>query len=337
MNASTTTDITTNSSICNAQHYIDHLCYRMDHPNESLKSCRISHPEFSDVHAQQLASSLTYSKFNSQPKKLRKLDICQCPKLTSKGVTSVCRALAKQHNSSGVSHFSLEGVALGDQGLEAVTELLLRNDDNDDDTINHRIQCLGLEDNGPNISLEAWNRFLPVACRKLNSLDVSRNALGRDHLQELCKELMHNNKEESSSFRALILSENPIGDAGMELVCQALHHNRSLMLLAVGDCRFTDKGMAALAHCLRHYNCSLQRLYSYGNAFTKCDSSSGADHHLEVRYWLDLNARGRSFLRSDQCRAEFLPRMLSKVSEKPEVLYGLLRELPHLWVVPRPD
>jgi Ran GTPase-activating protein (RanGAP) involved in mRNA processing and transport len=157
--------------------------------------------------------------------------------------------------------------------------------------------------------------------------------------------MRNNNKEESSSssssssLRALILSENPIGDGGMELLCQALRHNRSLMLLAVGDCRVTDKGMAVLAHCLRHYNCSLQRLYSYGNAFTnKCESSSsGADHHLEVRYWLDLNARGRSFLRSDQCRSEFLPRMLSKVSEKPEVLYGLLRELPHLWGVSRPE
>jgi hypothetical protein len=65
-------------------------------------------------------------------------------------------ALAKQH-TSGIRRFSLEGVALGDQGLEAVTELLLLRNDDDDDNHHHHIHCLGLDNNGPKISLEAWN------------------------------------------------------------------------------------------------------------------------------------------------------------------------------------
>jgi hypothetical protein len=283
-----------------AQNYVDHVCYRMS--QLELKSCRLSHPGLSDSHAQQVASKLTPH--------LRKLDVVNCPNLGADGVAVLCRALKQ----SQVTHFSLERVPIGDEGLQAITQLL----ESDGCTL----KSLNLEENGPNIELSTWNQFLALACRKVQSLDLSRNSFTTDHLTELANGI----QKKDNTLKALILSDNPIGDTGMERLCRAIHHNRSLMLLALGDCEITDRGIHALVQCLRH-NCSLQRLYIYGNHV-----DLGSADNKEVRHWLELNDRGRrAFLRSENCRSEFLPLILAKESDNPEILNGLLRELPHIW------
>jgi hypothetical protein len=290
-----------------AQNYTEHLCYRM--LQLDMKSCRLSHPGFSDSHARYLALDLP--KIDS----LRKLDICNCPNLGPEGVVALCDALCHTH----VSHLSLENVSLGDKGLQAITQLLQTEH-------GCRLKFLGLEENGP-IEISTWNQFLAVACRKLEGLDLSHNSLSRDHLIEIAKGI-----RENDMLSSLILSENPMVGAGdgMELLCEALHHNQSLRLLALGVCGLSHRSICALAQSLRQHNCSLQRLYAYGNPLVDLDSRD----YVQLRYWLDLNTRGRSFIRDQQdFRSEYLPRVLAKVDgDKPEIIYGLLRQLPHIWL-----
>jgi hypothetical protein len=283
-----------------AENYVKHACYRLT--KSVIKSCQVSHPEFSNEHAKKLASDLPLST------KLRKLEIVKCPKLNGQGISRICGSLRR----SSVSHLSFENVPIGDDGLQAIQDLL-----NDGEA---SLRFLGLEEIGP-ISDSVWDTFLSVASRKVQSLDLSRNSLTQDRMVELA-----NGLEATNSLTALILSENPIGDDGMEQLCHAVCHNRSLMLLAIGDCQITDRGIHALSQALRS-NCSLQRLYVYGNSGVNLNS----DDNLETRYWLDLNAGHRAFLRSNDCLPGFLPEILAKSSKRQELLYGLLRELPHVW------
>jgi Leucine-rich repeat (LRR) protein len=170
------------------------------------------------------------------------------------------------------------------------------------------VQCISLEDVGP-ISIPVWNTFLESALRSptLKSLDLSRNDLSQEHMLVLAHGLEHN-----TILTSLVLSENPIRDEGLKLPrCQA--------------CKISDKGTQALTHCLRT-NCHLERLYLYANPLDYFSPEKS-----EQVYWLDLSARGRAYLRREDCRSELISRILSRANESPELVSGLLKELPHVW------
>ena len=191
-----------------------------------------------------------------------------------------------------------------------------------------------------------WNDFLATAAQSLESLDLSRNALSSsltssssspfssslNQIKGLCDAL----KKDSCTLKALILSENPIGDGGFGLICNALQHNKTLVLLACAECGLRSPEQVistSLLNCLRS-NKSLRRLYLYGNdtSITLASQQGQGKTVAEARHWLDMNNHGRSFVSTSnpEFRQEYLPLILQKVSKKqPSLIYSLLIQTPN--------
>jgi hypothetical protein len=294
---------------CNssADSYSQHICYHI--PNR--KFCKIQHSHFDDTHAQELTLALA-----KHPHVVQKLEVSKCPHLSAKGISTILQTLLDHTNH--ISRLDLESVTIGDEGLQVITRLL-----QSDKCV---IQWLGLQDNNGSsiLSLQAWKGLFSSVGR-LRSLDLSRNGLSEDHMVEL-----GNTIKTSKTLTSLILSENPIGDKGVKELCDALQHNESLVLLALGDCQISNRGMHALTQCLRQ-NSQLQRFFLYGNPMEYDETVD----RTEFAYWLELNSSGRRLIRANGFRSELLPRMLSKVHDSPELLFGLLHELPHIWLPAR--
>lgn len=306
-----------------AQTYVDEICCNL--VSLELKACRISHWNLSHHHVPQLVEAI------GKAHKLRKLDIIRCPNLGPESIVELCGALI----GTEVSHLSLEAVALGNAGLAAVTRLLQQRSDSVKNT--SRIKYLDLEGSIDlsTIDFDVWNDFISVACQGLESLDLGRNGLSSpDQIAALCRAI--SSRGPSCPLRALVLSNNPLGDAGFEGLCQALKQNRNLVLLACGGCSITYScGVRSLTDGLRS-NPSLQRLYMYGNLGIDGNSTGVAfldgPDSSELQYWLDLNGRGRGLLRNQEdCHPGLLPLVLERVSSQSMILYGLLREVPHVW------
>jgi hypothetical protein len=302
-----------------ADSYSQHICYQMP----KRKFFQVQHSHFNDNHARELAQALANNP------NVQKLQVSKCPRLSTKGISTILQSLlATTHNkntNNNINRLDLESVTIGDEGLEVITRLLQSN--------KCAIQWLGLENNNgsssssssstSSLSLQAWNGLFRNVGH-LRSLDLSRNQLTQDHMVEL-----GNTIESSTTLTSLILSENPIGDKGVEHLCDALQHNESLVLLALGDCQISNRGMHALTECTRQ-NSYLQRCFLYGNPM-EYDETLNADR-TEFAYWLELNSSGRRLLRAHDFRSELLPRVLSKVHNSPALLFGLLHELPHIWL-----
>jgi hypothetical protein len=352
------------------QMYVDQTCTNLI--LHEFKTCQISHSDLSHQHIPQLRTALL-----SAPR-LRKLDITNCPNLQSDSITELCCALAV----SNVSHLSFESVMLGTTGLVSVTRLLeqrsqhnnnIRSDDYRQTTGSRlnkcRIKSLSLDGSMDlaRIDINVWNEFVSVACRTLHSLDVSRiNLCDVDYIVSLSNAISnHNNTNQHQRgttddvdgtdchLLALILSNNPMGDDGLEILCQALKHNRTLILLSCGECNITSysRGVHALTDCVVS-NPTLQRLYLYGNPIsnatnhgTTTTNGSAAitgwtfldgPESSELLYWLELNRLGRNLLqqqeRHNYCLRGLLPFILARVSNQNMFLYGLLREAPH-WLM----
>lgn len=326
------------SNLPPVQTYIDQACRKL--VQLELKVCSISHPDLTHSHILQLVQTLQSSQHTVATPRLRKLDLHDCPKLTSKSVVVLCDALT----GTQVSHLSLQGVAIGREGIMALTRLLRSKCDTGGES--RRLKWLDLEatlvtsssdlwlgfNNDDNDTTQkVWEDFLSVACTSLDSLDLSRNGLLSMHIPALAKGLFHTHTD-CCTLKALILSGNPIGNNGLHTICQALKQNRTLVLLACGECRFTAKGKSAssavLSDCLRS-NSTLHRLYLYGNGTGVTLTAPGNE---EAHHWLELNSKGRFFLQGPECRPEFLPLILARSSTKSSLIYSLLREAPHLWI-----
>eukprot|EP00539_Tryblionella_compressa_P016655 CAMPEP_0178836686 /NCGR_PEP_ID=MMETSP0746-20121128/12341_1 /TAXON_ID=913974 /ORGANISM="Nitzschia punctata, Strain CCMP561" /LENGTH=260 /DNA_ID=CAMNT_0020499441 /DNA_START=1 /DNA_END=780 /DNA_ORIENTATION=+ len=248
-----------------------------------LKSCRISHPDVSFEQILLLAAAVLESP------SLRKLDIVDCPKLGPKSITHLCEAL----KDTGVTHLSLEGVDLRNEGLKSLTQLL-----RDRDAAGHRIKALSLEgsifhdrstvatDEAPMMATTepmqdiVWKDFVSVACQTLESLDLSRNQLSRaGQISDLANGI--SSRKSPCRLLALLLSNNPIGDSGMDILCQGLKRNRTMVLLACAECELSAQSSHFLTDALRS-NPSLQRLYLYGNK--EWDRTS-TNNNEEWKYW----------------------------------------------------
>jgi hypothetical protein len=314
--------------------YITKYCKRL--VDVQLKSCKISHPDLSssdDIRI--LVDALR------QTPTLRKLDVVGCSKLGNANNNSAVDVLCEALKETNVSHFSLECTRpIGYKGLQSLTQLLQHRE-----RMGNPIKALGLEgsifryqddDEGGDdddddafvqtdgTNMKVWTDFCSVACHTLESLDLCKNNLSSTHIQFLAKEITAcSNNKTPCKLLALLLSGNPIGDTGMKFLCQGLKRNKSLILLACGDCELSTKSAYLLTDALRS-NATLQRLYMYGN-----ELNTGED---EWRYWLDLNINGRSLLQNQNCRSEYVPFILSRVSNQPQVIHGLLMQSPcHTW------
>jgi hypothetical protein len=154
-----------------------------------------------------------------------------------------------------------------------------------------------------------------------------------DCLESLCGALV----DDTCTLKALILSKNPIGDNGFDMICNALRRNKTVVLLACAECQLSKQAIpTSLLECLRS-NTTLQRLYLYGNSAGVTLSPGGGceddDRIVEARHWLDVNNNGRSFVSQANFRSEYLPFVLQKVAnqqhQQPSLIYSLLMETPH--------
>mmetsp|Transcript_10852 Transcript_10852/g.25883 ORF Transcript_10852/g.25883 Transcript_10852/m.25883 type:complete len:420 (-) Transcript_10852:856-2115(-) len=237
---------------------------------------------------------------------------------------------------------SLEGT------LETTLRTMLKTAETEDEGLNPSHTSDQQSDNAV-----IWNDFLATAAQSLESLDLSRNGLSSlssssvlksssssslDHIRGLCDAL----KKDSCELKALILSENPIGDGGVDMICDALQHNKTLVLLACAECGLKSSEQVistSLLNCLRS-NTSLRRLYLYGNGtgITLAPQQGQGKTIVEARHWLDMNNHGRSFVSTSNpaFRQEYLPFIIQKVSKKqPSLIYSLLMQTPHSMISDR--
>jgi hypothetical protein len=268
----------------------------------TLKTVRIQNMDFDDSHAQHLAFHIT-----KNPNHLQTVQFYKCPSLGARGIDCFCRALLSNSSSSSssmpphqhmIQRLDIASVAIGDQGLLAIASLLESSN----------LQWLSLEDIGHDIKMTSWKTFFQAAFvaanqhqQHLKSLDLTRNNLTGDHMMDLSMSLRQN-----TTLETLILSRNPIGDAGVAFLSEALlvhHDDSSLSLLALGDCAITDIGLSSLVPCLRT-NTTLEKIYLYANHHIDNNSQD----KKELTYWLDLNSQGRRFLQStEECLPSLVP------------------------------
>jgi Ran GTPase-activating protein (RanGAP) involved in mRNA processing and transport len=288
-----------------ADSYVQGVCDALPR----VKVCRIQHSSFDDRHARRLASAL------SENGNIKKLEFYKCPRLTSKGMAILAETISKTKN---LTRLDLAAVSIGNEGLLAIATLL-------EDQSSCNLDWLSLEgvtcDGHERISLGSWSVLFGAALAnpKLKYLDLTRNDLSRDHMVELGRHLRCN-----ATLESLILTRNPIGDAGVEVLCEALGDNTSLTLLSLGDCDVSNRGLSSLAACLRNKNCHLERVYLYANPMIS--ETNGENAKEEITYWLDVNSRGRKVLRAKQCNAQIVPYILAKVNNQLDQLYGLFHE-----------
>lgn len=87
-------------------------------------------------------------------------------------------------------------------------------------------------------------------------LGLSNNDIGDDGLQALTSSLVRNTK-----LRELDLGYNNIGDAGLEALADSLAHNRALHALSIaGNTAITEAGVKAISRVLQSRNSSLRDL-----------------------------------------------------------------------------
>ena len=137
-----------------------------------------------------------------------------------------------------------------------------------------------------------------------------------------------NSLRKNSTLRALDLSDNFIGDDGLRALSDALIHNRSLKHLILGDNRFSAEG---LRHLLRLVERNSTLLLLDAKAHLKGGSNEYQKLEAKISLNVMLNQCGRGLIRDDRVKGGLLPLILGRVSVKPDLLYGLLQDLPHLW------
>ncbi|CAJ1954874.1 unnamed protein product [Cylindrotheca closterium] len=287
-------------------------------------SCRFHHPLLEDLHCELVSQNL-----NLKNEHLNRLSFYRCPQLHIQGIKCILKRIF-QLNKEKQLELEISSVELRDDGLNVLVDVLFQQDEGELKRERQlTISSLELEDIGyvlPN----TWQRFLPMAldnASTLVTLDLTHNNLKFDSVQTIARLL-----ETNTSLKNLILSENPlIGDRGSSALSTSLRKNASLKVLSLAVCNVTNQGMDALYNCVHSFNTRLSRVYLFGNPY-----NDGSEHRKRLDYWLELNAAGRGTMRSSETCAAVIPHFLSRASssnqERPDMVYGLLRQLPHSWI-----
>jgi Ran GTPase-activating protein (RanGAP) involved in mRNA processing and transport len=132
--------------------------------------------------------------------------------------------------------------------------------------------------------------------------------------------------QRNDTLQSLDLSDNCIGNAGLEALSGALVHNQSLKLLFLGDNRFSAEGLKHLVELVKRKT----TLFLLDvKAHLQGSSSEYRELEREISHYLVLNQCGRGVIRKEP---GMLSLVLEHVNTKPDLLYGLLRDLPHSWI-----
>ena len=237
-------------------------------------------------------------------------------------------ALAKVFQTP--SCVALERVMLGGNpnigltGIEALSVALGRT--------SCRIKCLSL---AKCCIGNEESRALAVGLKSnkhMTELLLHSNVIGNTGADALGKALTNH-----PNLKYLDLSDNTIGDAGLQGLAEGLAHNTTLKHLYLNDIRASTNGLRFLVQLVKHTNhhikaiTTMETVHSYQSISEDYSRLSDRDKIVdELEFYLSLNQNGRSFLRQEP-PVNLLAWALAKVRQKPDLLYGLLREIPHMW------
>jgi hypothetical protein len=225
---------------------------------------------------------------------------------------------------------------IGAVGIAAIAESLTGMNTSANDT--HSVQALNLGNiNMGNVPVQALAKCLHTNT-SLRELLLQSNMIGNDGAIALGDALRAN-----THLRALDLSDNSIGDVGVVAILNGLRHNTTLKHLFLGDNRVSLTSLIKWQELLATDNASLEILDAKDHNLRGRQLTTNVTTAAMVKkekvlakidHYLELNRNGRRWLREEPNRA-MLPYIYHRVAhppmgESPEVLYGLIRELPHL-------
>jgi hypothetical protein len=320
-------------------YYVDQVC-------ESLSyevSCRVQHPHFADKHAHEMAKILFRRLSSEKASRLERLSFYRCPNLGVRGIKSILQALSTlsslqkvQKRKRNSLQLEISSVVIQDKGLTEICEFLfpIRTAHEWMVECSPLLRSLELEDIGRVQNQSTWNSCLPRVLNdkfRLETLDLTHNYLNSETLAVLARSI-----ETNDCLKNLILSENPlIGNGGVKVLSKALEMNSSLNVLSLALCNIQNGGILNLAECLQYHNTQLKKIYLFGNPY-----NHNSRDKKQLSFWLDMNSHGRGIIRSGIYNSityheeGIIPHMLTKAARKSrsDILYGLLREGPHLWI-----
>jgi Ran GTPase-activating protein (RanGAP) involved in mRNA processing and transport len=255
-----------------------------------------------------------------------------CNSIGASGALAISKVMSR---SCAIQHLSLFSNEIGDEGAFAITDSLRTNTSL---LVLHlsynRITCEGA------IALAKGIVQHP----HLQRIDLSGNLIGDEGASALAAACMR-----SSSLRDLTLSRNQVGDLGAMSFANVLHRDKcKLQSLRLASNNVGVTGARALALSLRA-NTALRTidmrfsdlLVSAGRGYfleaLQCNTTLSACQIVQsssdclqsdVDYVTDLNKAGRGIARS---KVELLGLALAQVKDEPSLIYGLLKEAPHVW------
>ena len=222
------------------------------------------------------------------------------------------------------------------------------------------IKALGAALGNGNVGLGASHLKDGPSCCRIQALSLANCCIGNEecrafaiglktnhHLTEL---LLHSNVignagaealgqaiSDHPNLKYLDLSDNPIGDDGLRGLSEGLSMNTALKHLYLNDIRGSNQGLRYLVQLVKHSNPYIKvitTMTTHAECYCSCDGRpirSDRDRIIEVlEYYLNLNQNGRSFMRHEP-HINLLSWVFARASHKPEILYGLLQEIPHSW------
>lgn len=180
----------------------------------------------------------------------------------------------------------------------------------------------------------------------ISKIDLTGNSIGDEGACVLAESLPQN-----GSINDLTLSRNSVSDVGAIAFANALRMNCRLQGLRMADNEIGATGAKALAASLKHnthlriidlrFNDTMGYMSGYlflstvqecNTNLTVCDVSHSKSQPLQRRidYWCELNQWGRSMAQFEE-GASLLPLILEHCKERPDLIFGLLSETPHIW------
>jgi len=209
---------------------------------------------------------------------------------------------------------------------------------NNDNSNENENECQDLINTGTTSSVSS-NSIDFVRCQ-LSDNDVQSlmaNLLGKDttslSILDLSENIMHdmgaiavaNFLEVNRTLLAVNLSNNLISDNGAIAIAKALSINSVVRRLDLSNNDFGLEGLQALVEALKG-NTTIEELFVWDN---KRWSPKFERLEMKIHHFLLLNRAGRRVLLNGPLN--LIPYVLEKVNKKPNSLFGLLVELPHLW------
>jgi len=304
---------------------VHHLLEAME-GSKTVRSASFIGIHFGEAHSSQLATVLEHPN--------TALEFLQLCRLLPAGIPPLCRALQKNKSLK-----ELRLTFCHDIPFDKIRLLMQALKDNQSIQI-LKIFCLNLDDaealnilagtvaGSPNLidlRLTQCNlREIGPLARAIRSsaslkrLDLSMNAVA-DHtaLATLLQ---------TQSLQHLCLTQNEIGKTheGMDAFCDALQQNTTLTHLVLDMNPLSQTSAHQLLDALEQ-NTTLMRLGLL---------TLTLPHNLtrRLRHTVSLNKAGRGWMRNEKAHSSFVPKLVERVSKEPDLIYGLLRERPHLWL-----